>query len=158
MQNVLFVCLGNIARSTMAEAMFRKMIVDHNLTTQISVDSAGTSDWEVGKRPHPGTQAQLKHHHIPFDGIIARQITAADFKWADYIITMDHQNVIDLTAMAPDETSAKKIHLAYDILPEKKGTPIADPWYTQKFDVTYANLSETLPLWFEYITTHAHTK
>lgn len=79
MQNVLFVCLGNIARSTMAEAMFRQMVQQANLAQQIAVDSAGTSNWEVGKRPHPGTQEQLKQHDIPFDGIIARQITPADF-------------------------------------------------------------------------------
>lgn len=151
MKNILFVCLGNIARSTMAEAMFRQMVAQEQLSVQIKIDSAGTSDWEVGKRPHPGTQAQLKQHHIPFDGIVARQITPADFKWADYIITMDHQNVANLMHMAPDTASQRKIHLAYDIIPAKAGTEIADPWYTQKFDTTFAELSETLPAWLTKI-------
>lgn len=151
MKNILFVCLGNIARSTMAEAMFRQMVANEDLAAQIKIDSAGTSDWEVGKRPHPGTQAQLKQHDIPFDGIIARQITPIDFKWADYIIKMDHQNVANLTAMAPNEASKAKIHLAYDILPEKVGTEIADPCYTQKFDVTFDQLTETLPSWLNKI-------
>ncbi|MCM0599703.1 low molecular weight protein-tyrosine-phosphatase [Periweissella fabalis] len=151
MKNILFVCLGNIARSTMAEAMFRQMVANNNLSHQITIDSAGTSDWEVGKHPHPGTQAELKKHHIPFDGIIARQITPSDFKWADYIITMDNQNVANLNRLAPDEESKHKIYMAYDILPDKQGTEIADPWYTQKFDVTFAELSETLPHWLTRI-------
>lgn len=153
MKNILFVCLGNIARSTMAEAMFRQMVANEHLSTKINIDSAGTSDWEVGKRPHPGTQAQLNNHHIPFDGIVARQITPADFTWADYIITMDHQNVANLQEMAPDTVSQHKIHMAYDIFPAKAGTEIADPWYTQKFDTTFAELSETLPAWLTKIKT-----
>ncbi|MBM7543316.1 low molecular weight protein-tyrosine-phosphatase [Periweissella beninensis] len=148
MQNILFVCLGNIARSTMAEAMLRQMITNEHLTEQISVDSAGTANWEMGKRPHPGTQQQLRKHHIPFDGIIARQITPTDFQWADYIITMDQQNVRDLIALAPSPLDVQKIHLAFDIVPTKQGVEIADPWYTQRFDITFAQLSETLPLWF----------
>lgn len=151
MQNILFVCLGNIARSTMAEAMFRQMVANEHLTDKISIDSAGTANWEMGKRPHPETQKQLIAHDIPFDGIIARQITTADFEWADYIITMDHQNVADLKALAPSPMAAKKIHLAFAIIPTKRNNEIADPWYTQRFDTTFYELSETLPLWLDKI-------
>ena len=69
MKNVLFVCLGNIARSTMAEALFTQMVAEEGLTDQIKIDSAGTSNEEMGNPPHPGTQKILKEHQIPFDWI-----------------------------------------------------------------------------------------
>lgn len=70
---------------------------------------------------------------------------------------MDNQNVANLNAIAPDEASRKKIHLAYEIIPAKATTEIADPWYTERFDITFNQLNETLPLWFEHIKNKLYT-
>ncbi len=151
MKNVLFVCLGNIARSTMAEALFTQMVAEEGLTDQIKIDSAGTSNEEMGNPPHPGTQKILKEHQIPFDWIRARQIRPEDFEWADYIITMDQQNMRNLKRLAPSDDASAKIKLAYSILPSQADKEIQDPWYTRRFDVTYRELKETLPAWLVQI-------
>ncbi|MFL1695934.1 low molecular weight protein-tyrosine-phosphatase [Weissella kandleri] len=146
---VLFVCLGNIARSTMAEALFTQMVADEGLSAQIKIDSAGTSDEERGNPPHPGTQKVLRELNVPFDWIHARQIQVEDFKTADWIITMDHQNMATLKQRCPAQLQTK-IHLAYEILPDKQDQEIPDPWYTQRFDITYQQLMEVLPMWLQF--------
>ncbi|MEJ6400168.1 low molecular weight protein-tyrosine-phosphatase [Nicoliella lavandulae] len=154
MVNVLFVCLGNVCRSPMAEVIFRKLVNEAGLSDQIKIDSAGTSDEEQGNQPQPGTIETLTKHHLPWQDLRARQITTKDFEWADYIITMDHQNLIDLKRMAP-KGCADKVHLCLDIFADQKGTPIPDPWYTHKFEYTYDVLAKAMPAWLTYIKKHS---
>ncbi|MFT8400412.1 MAG: low molecular weight protein-tyrosine-phosphatase [Lentilactobacillus diolivorans] len=153
MTNVLFVCLGNICRSPMAEAMFDQMVKKDNLENQIHVDSAGISNEEEGNSPHPGAQAEMKKHGIDISRMISRPITNEDFTWADLIIGMDSQNVYFLKQMAPKADQAK-IHLCLDILPDEAGQDIPDPWYDHKFGRTYAQLSRSLPKWLAYVETN----
>src|SRR5512138_3097425 len=90
--NVTFVCLGNICRSPMAEAIFKHMVQQAGLEDQISVSSCGTGGWHVGERAHPGTLHILRDHDIPCDHI-ARKLSAQDLAGANYLVAMDKENL-----------------------------------------------------------------
>lgn len=93
MINVLFVCLGNICRSPMAEALFRNLVQKEGLDSQIRVDSAGTSGWHVGSPPHKGTMDILKKYQVNAEGLSGRQLMKEDAENFDYIIGMDASNI-----------------------------------------------------------------
>ena len=95
MIRVLFVCMGNICRSPMAEAVFQKMVKDAGLENQIEADSAGTGDWHSGNPAHQGTLAILQKNNIAYDGR-ARLILNSDWDEFHYIVTMDERNRRDL--------------------------------------------------------------
>jgi protein-tyrosine phosphatase len=124
---VLFVCLGNICRSPMAEAVFRHLVEQAGLSDQILVDSAGTSDYHIGERAHPGTRAVLRDNGIEYEGR-ARQITPADFEQFDYILAMDNENLADLRRMAPPETRAV-IRRFLDFADGVSIREVPDPYY-----------------------------
>ncbi|MGM0126054.1 protein-tyrosine phosphatase [Enterococcus sp. AZ194] len=148
MKKIIFVCLGNICRSPMAEALMRHEIITNDLSGKLVVDSAATSRWEVGKPPHQGTQKILKQQGIDFAGIYARQITTQDFLEADVIIGMDQSNVNDLLKIAPEETK-HKIQLFMRVVPGKETVEVPDPYYTGNFDETYALVSEGINKWLK---------
>lgn len=152
---VLFVCLGNICRSPMTEAMFRQMIAQNHLADQVQVDSAATSYEEEGNGPHPGALKIMHKYHLPTEGLISRPITQADFATADLIIGMDDMNIRHLKAIAPKEDRFK-IHQAFDVVPGKAGTSIPDPWYTHRFQDTYDSLAEALPYWLDVVKRQLH--
>lgn len=143
---VIFVCLGNICRSPMAEAMFKKMVAEAGLADQITIDSAETSNIAEGSPADSRTKAILDKHHIKDDGMIARQLQDRDYYDADYIIAMDQMNVRDAKDTAPAGLE-NKVHGIFEATPGKENCYIVDPWITHRFQDTYDSLSEALPNW-----------
>lgn len=143
---VIFVCLGNICRSPMTEAMFKKMVAEAGLADQITIDSSGTSNIAEGSPADSRTKAILNKYHIKDDGMIARQLQDRDYYDADYIIAMDQMNVRDAKDTAPAGLE-NKVHGIFEATPEKENCYIVDPWITHRFQDTYDSLSEALPNW-----------
>jgi protein-tyrosine phosphatase len=134
MIRVLFVCLGNICRSPMAEAVFRYKVTAAGLADRIEVDSAGTGYWHVGEPPHRGTRRTLDEKGISHTGMAARQIEVADLDLFDYILTMDDANYADVRALGPSRAVVRPL-LSYAA--ELGLTEVPDPYYTGGFDGVY---------------------
>src|SRR5690625_1010194 len=96
MVKVLFVCLGNICRSPMAEAVFRHKVNEANLSEKITVDSAGTASWHEGTQPHEGTGEKLDEVVMSYENQVARELTHDDVKLFNYVIVMDEPNLNDV--------------------------------------------------------------
>ncbi|TVY00335.1 low molecular weight protein-tyrosine-phosphatase [Paenibacillus cremeus] len=150
MIKVLFVCLGNICRSPMAEAVFRHKVKQAGLADLIEVDSAGTGDWHTGERPHEGTRRILKHNGVDDSGIRARQVRKLDFEHCRYIIAMDKSNVNDLTRWTPAEHQAE-VKKLLDFVPKHNGGDVPDPYYTGNFQEVYDMVDEGCDRLLAYI-------
>lgn len=134
MIRVLFVCLGNICRSPMAEAVMRDIVKKANLSDKIEVDSAATSSWHIGEPPHRGTQKKLREYGISTKGMIGRQLQMADLECFDYIIGMDNSNIQNIHTMLGNPNSPK-IFRFLDLTNHQMDVP--DPYYTDNFQETY---------------------
>ena len=145
---VLFVCHGNICRSTMAEFVMKDLVEKQGLSDDFFIDSAATSTDEIGNGVHRGTVKKLREAGVPVGEHRARQITKADYEKYDYIVGMDGQNLRNMRRMLPEDTE-KKICLLLDFT--DKPRDIADPWFTGNFDVTYDDVIAGCTALLEYI-------
>jgi protein-tyrosine phosphatase len=133
MIRVLFVCLGNICRSPMAEAIFMHLVRDAGLDDRIEADSAGTADWEIDAPPHPGTMRVLEQQGIRYSGH-GRNLHPDDLDRFDYIITMDDQNTRDVKRVGSGSATVAPL------LGFVSGSPIRevpDPYFDNRFDRTH---------------------
>jgi len=130
-RSVLFVCLGNICRSPLAEAALRAQAVAAGLA--LTVDSAGTGSWHIGNPPDPRAQAEALRHGIDISTYRARQVKEADFRTFGHIYALDQQNLRDLGRFAPRRPLAK-VGLLMDLVPGREGTAVIDPYYGSDAD------------------------
>jgi protein-tyrosine phosphatase len=125
---VLFVCLGNICRSPLAEGVFTSLVEQAGLSDKFEIDSAGTGSWHVGERPDARAAMIAKEHGVDLDSR-ARQVRAEDLQDFDFVIAMDRENLLNLERMASSSAGEADIHLlrAYD--PDPDGHEVPDPYY-----------------------------
>lgn len=140
---VLMVCLGNICRSPLAEG-----ILSAKVGKEFSVDSAGTSNWHVGKSPDKRSVAIAKKYGIDISHQKARQFQSKDFADFDVIFVMDQSNYADVLALAKNEAERKKVRL---ILDENQEVP--DPYYGGEdgFEMVYQMLDQATNQFLESI-------
>ncbi|WP_170385410.1 low molecular weight protein-tyrosine-phosphatase [Ruegeria atlantica] len=124
---ILFVCLGNICRSPAAEGVFRARAPHH------STDSAGTSGWHVGDPPYGPMQAAARAREIDLSDLRARQFVAEDFHRFDIIIGMDAENIANIEALRPADSTIP-VRLLTDFAPHIGADHVPDPYYTRDFD------------------------
>lgn len=139
MIKILFVCHGNICRSTMSQFVFQHMVNERNMKEQFMIDSRATSTEELGNPPHRGTITKMREVGIPVIPHRATQISWSDYHKFDYIIGMDTWNMRNLHRMLKGDPEGK----VYKFLSfAHSDRDIADPWYTGNFDVTYDDVVE----------------
>ncbi|MFN3559185.1 MAG: low molecular weight protein-tyrosine-phosphatase [Brevundimonas sp.] len=140
MPSVLFVCLGNICRSPLAEAALRAEA--QRLRLDLIVDSAGTGNWHAGEPPDERAQRTALRNGVDISALRARQVTRADFRRFTHIVALDHENMANLRKLAPTDATAE-LSLLLDHVPGREGQAVTDPWFGDEagFDVTWAEVT-----------------
>lgn len=128
---ILFVCMGNICRSPMAEGYFRHLLATRAEHLSVTTDSAGTHHYHAGSPPDPRAQEAALRRGMDISKLAARNVVEADFERFDYVIAMDQDNVANLLAMA-DPAYHDRIHLFLDFSPTHAGEDVPDPYYGGK--------------------------
>lgn len=154
MVKVLFVCLGNICRSPMAEAVFRDLVKSKGLEGKIIVDSAGTGNWHVGDPPHEGTRKILHTYNIDAEGLTARQIIERDLDEFDYVIAMDEDNKKNIEKIKK-QTHAKVARLM-DFVEGANVKNVPDPYFTGNFTEVYELVQDGCEHLLQYIRTYSN--
>lgn len=126
MTAVLFVCLGNICRSPLAEAAFRARAADAGL--EVQADSAGTGSWHIGEPPDRRAQKAALRHGVDISRYRGRQVEPADFRRFSHIFALDLDNLAALHRLKPVDATAK-IGLLLDLVDGMEGQAVADPYY-----------------------------
>jgi protein-tyrosine phosphatase len=149
MIRVLFVCLGNICRSPMAEAVFRHKAEKRGIRSSLLIESAGTGEWHVGHEPHDETLKILRNNHIPVGIMIGRQLNETDLD-ADYIIAMDASNLGFINRMRGSHIENEVFRLL-DLLPDIPEDDVPDPYMTGNFEEVFKLIDQGCEALLEYI-------
>jgi len=138
--SILFVCLGNICRSPLAEAAFRNAAEKAGIA--VTADSAGTGDWHVGNPPDPRACAEALRHGLDISPYRARQVSPEDFHRFDQILALDESNLSRLRAIAPADAMAR-LSLLLDHVAGLEGQSVADPYFGEAdgFEETWRQVS-----------------
>lgn len=127
MPKILFVCLGNICRSPLAEGIMLHLKEKHNLS--VEVDSAGTANYHVDEAPDPRTIANAKKNGVDLSKLRARQFHVTDFERFDTIYVMDKNNLRNVLSLAKTAEHKQKVSLFLDTLHPGKNMEVPDPYY-----------------------------
>ncbi len=135
---VVFVCLGNICRSPLAEGILRYLVAQKGWQSQIEVDSAGTGAWHAGEPPDRRSIAVAKSHGVSLDGQRARQVTDSDYFESNWLIAMDKNNLSTLERRSPTRGTQARIELLM-AAPRGEHQDVPDPYYggDQGFEEVY---------------------
>ena len=136
---ILFICHGNICRSPMAEFVMKHLVEEAGLSDHFEIASAATSTEEIGNPVYPPARRKLAEHGIGCAGKTARQMTLNDYRYYDYIIAMDRNNLRNLRWMFGEDKD-HKISLLMDYT--RRSGDVADPWYTGDFEATWKDVLE----------------
>lgn len=148
MIKVLFICHGNICRSTMAESVMTYLVKERHLEDMFYINSAATSREEIGNGPHYGTVSKLRQVNIPVVPHRAVQMTSDDYDNYDYLIGMDTANIRNMNRIAGGDPDGK----IYKLLTfAGSGRDVADPWYTGDFEATYRDVLEGCNAFLDYV-------
>lgn len=139
MTRILFVCHGNICRSTMAQFVMEELVRRAGREGEFLVDSAATSSEELGNPPHRGTVARLRAEGVPVGRHRARRVTRDEYAGWDHIIYMDAENARGLSRILGGDPDGKVSRL---LDWTSRPGDVADPWYTGDFDATYRDVLE----------------
>ncbi|PTE24262.1 protein-tyrosine-phosphatase [Staphylococcus equorum] len=152
MISVAFVCLGNICRSPMAEAIMRQRLLDRKITG-LNVTSRGTGEWNLGQPPHEGTQDILTKNDIPFDNMISELFKSDDD--FDYIIAMDQSNVENIKQINSNINGQLYKLLDFSDMNE---TDVPDPYYTNNFEGVYKMVQSSCDNLIDFIVKDANLR
>ena len=148
MIKVMFVCLGNICRSPMAEFVFKDYVRKQGKEDEFYIESSATSNEEYGNPVHRGTVKKLNEEGIPMTSRFARKLKREDYTKFDFILGMEDRNIDNILGIVGDDEDNKVCRLLdYSDNPRD----IADPWYTGNFDETYEDVVEGLEGFMEYL-------
>ena len=147
MIKVLFLCHGNICRSTMAQFVFQDMVNKSGRQADFYISSAATSREEIGNGPHYGTVRKLRQEGVPVLDHRAVQMTKKDYEKYDYLIGMDSANIRNMHRITGGDPEGK-IYKLLDFAGEARD--IADPWYTGNFDRTYEDVVQGCEAFLAY--------
>ncbi|MEL7445816.1 MAG: low molecular weight protein-tyrosine-phosphatase [Pseudomonadota bacterium] len=138
--SILFVCLGNICRSPMAEGAMRDAA--ERAEVDIEIDSCGTAGYHIGEPPDPRAIAYARARGVDISGLRGRQLEPQDFERFDFILAADHSNLANIQTVAPAGYSAN-VSLILDVVPGREGAAIADPYYggEENFRDTWEDVS-----------------
>ncbi len=148
MIKVLFVCLGNICRSPMAEFVMKDLVKKQGLETEFQIESAATSSEEIGNGIHYGTMAKLKEKQILYGDKKAQKLVKEDYEKFDYILGMETSNIRNIYRII-GEDNENKVYRLLDF--SKNPRDIVDPWYTGNFDVTFDDVLEGCQAFLEFV-------